>query len=90
MSMQDPTQLPVDYMPNWVRTIIALALGGAGVQFFRVWLENRRLAHGDFKELLLDRIKGLEDDVARLQRKVADLRVEMAHLEDENARLREE
>jgi hypothetical protein len=88
--MQDPTQLPVDYMPDWVRTIIALALGAGGVQFFRVWLENRRLASAGFRELLLDRIKGLEDDVARCQRKIADLRVEVAHLEEENTRLQEE
>lgn len=83
-------QLPDDYLPEWLKTVITLALGAGGVAWFRVWLENRRLARKDFRETLLDRVRELEKVVAHTQVRMGNLRVEMAHLEVENAQLRRE
>lgn len=81
-------QLPEDYMPEWAKFLIATVLGAGGVQFFRAWLENRRLTKQDFRELLLDRIRELEKTVECMQTRLGNLRVEMAHIETENAHFR--
>lgn len=81
-------QLPEDYMPEWAKYIIATVLGAGGLHWFRAWLENRRLAKKDFRELLLDRIRELEKTVAHMQVRMGNLRVEMAHIEAENTQLR--
>jgi len=81
-------QLPEDYVPEWAKYIIATVLGAGGLHWFRVWLESRRLAKKDFRELLLDRIRELETVVANMQKRMGNLRVEMAHLETENIQLR--
>jgi hypothetical protein len=81
-------QLPEDYMPEWAKYIIATVLGAGGLHWFRAWLENRRLAKKDFRELLLDRIRELEGVVAQMQVRMGNLRVEMAHLETENRALK--
>ena len=83
-------QLPEDYMPEWAKYTIATVLGAGGLHWFRAWLENRRLAKKDFRELLLDRIRELEKVVAHMQKRMGNLRVEMAHLEVENATMRRE
>lgn len=77
-------------MPEWAKYIVATVLGAGGLHWFRAWLENRRLAKKDFRELLLDRIRELEKVVARMQTRMGNLRVEMAHLEVENRRLKRE
>jgi len=77
-------------MPEWAKYTIATVLGAGGLHWFRAWLENRRLAKKDFRELLLDRIRELEKVVASMQRRMGNLRVEMAHLEVENATMRSE
>jgi len=81
-------QLPEDYMPEWAKYIVATVLGAGGLHWFRAWLENRRLAKKDFRELLLDRIRELEKVVASMQVRMGNLRVEMAHLETENRQLK--
>lgn len=81
-------QLPDDYMPEWARYLIATVLGAGGLHWFRAYLENRRLAKKDFRELLLDRIRELEGVVAQMQVRMGSLRVEMAHLETENKALK--
>jgi len=81
-------QLPEDYMPEWAKYIVATVLGAGGLHWFRAWLENRRLAKKDFRELLLDRIRELEKVVASMQVRMGNLRVEMAHLEVENGSLK--
>jgi hypothetical protein len=81
-------QLPEDYLPEWAKFLIATVLGAGGLHWFRAWLENRRLAKKNFRELLLDRIRELENVVASMQVRMGNLRVEMAHLESENASLR--
>lgn len=83
-------QLPEDYMPEWAKYLIATIFGAGGLHWFRAWLENRRLAKKDFRELLLDRIRELEEVVARMQVRMGNLRVEMAHLETENRALKRE
>jgi len=81
-------QLPDDYLPEWAKLLIATALGAGGVKWFSAYLENRRLAKKDFRETLLERIRELEKVVANLQRRMGNLRVEMAHLEVENQQMR--
>jgi hypothetical protein len=81
-------QLPEDYLPEWGKLVVATVLGAGGLHWFRAWLENRRLAKRDFRELLLDRIRELEKTVAHMQVRMGNLRVEMAHIEAENAQLR--
>lgn len=83
-------QLPEDYMPDWAKYILATVLGAGGVHWFRAFLENRRLAKKDFRELLLDRVRELEKAIASMQVRMGNLRVEMAHLETENRQLRRE
>jgi hypothetical protein len=81
-------QLPEDYLPEWAKFVIATVLGAGGLHWFRAWLESRRLAKKDFRELLLDRIRELEKTVAHMQTRMGSLRVEMAHIEAENAHFR--
>lgn len=81
-------QLPEDYMPEWVKYMVVTILGAGGLHWFRAWLENRRLSKKDFRELLLDRIRELEKVVESMQVRMGNLRVEMAHLEVENRRLK--
>ena len=81
-------QLPDDYLPEWGKFVIATVLGAGGLHWFRAWLESRRLAKKDFRELLLDRIRELEKVVANMQVRMGNLRVEMAHIEAENAHFR--
>ena len=81
-------QLPEDYLPEWAKFMIATVIGAGGLHWFRAWLENRRLAKKDFRELLLDRIRELEKTVAHMQVRMGNLRVEMAHIEAENAGFR--
>lgn len=82
-------QLPdTDYLPEWAKIAIGAVLGAGGVRWFSVYLENRRLAKKDFRETLLERIRELEKVVAHMQRRMGNLRVEMAHLEVENQQLR--
>lgn len=82
-------QLPdTDYLPEWVKIAIGAVLGAGGVRWFSVYLENRRLAKKDFRETLLERIRELEKVVANMQRRMGNLRVEMAHLEVENQTMR--
>ena len=75
-------------MPEWLKTVITLALGAGGVQWMRVWMESRRLGRKDFRDTLLSRISELESVVGSLQARMGNLRVEMAHLEVENANLK--
>lgn len=82
-------QLPdSDYIPEWAKIAIAALFGAGGVRWFSVYLENRRLARKDFRETLLERIRELEKVVTQLQRRMGNLRVEMAHIEVENSQLR--
>lgn len=82
-------QLPdSDYLPEWAKIAIGAVLGAGGVRRFSVYLENKRLAKKDFRETLLERIRELEKVVANMQRRMGNLRVEMAHLEVENQQLR--
>ena len=84
-------QLPeTDYLPETVKLIISAVLGAGGVAFFRVWLENRRLSKKEFRETLLDRVRELEKVISRMQTRMGNLRVEMAHIETENAAMRRE
>jgi len=80
--------LPEDYLPEWAKFLIATVLGAGGLHWFRAWLESRRLAKKDFRELLLDRIRELEKTVAHMQVRMGNLRVEMAHIEAENTHFR--
>lgn len=79
---------PTDYLPEWVKYLVATLLGGGAVKWLSVYLENRRLASKDFRETLLERIRELEKVVGSLQVRIGNLRVEMAHLESENEHLR--
>lgn len=79
---------PTDYMPEWVKYLIATLLGGGAVKWLSVYLENRRLASKDFRETLLERIRELETVVGSLQTRIGNLRVEVAHLEAENRLLK--
>jgi len=79
-----------DYLPETVKLIISAVLGAGGVAFFRVWLENRRLSKKEFRETLLDRVRELEKVISHMQKRMGNLRVEMAHLEVENATMRRE
>ena len=82
-------QLPeADYLPEWAKYLIATLFGAGGVRWFSVYLENRRFARKDFRETLLERIRELEQVVARMQKRMGNLRVEMAHLDVENQMLR--
>ena len=82
-------QLPdSDYLPETVKLIISAVLGAGGVAFFRVWLENRRLSKKEFRETLLERVRELEKVISRMQIRMGNLRVEMAHLETENKSMR--
>lgn len=83
MQLPDP-----DYLPEWAKISIAALFGAGGVRWFSVYLENRRLGRKDFRETLLERIRELEKVVSQLQRRMGNLRVEMAHLEVENQQLR--
>ena len=67
-------QLPEDYMPEWAKFAVATIFGAGGVHFFRAWLENRRLAKKDFRELLLDRIKELETVIDQMHTRMGNLR----------------
>lgn len=77
-----------DYLPESLKLIISAVLGAGGVAFFRVWLENRRLSKKEFRETLLDRVRELEKIISRMQIRMGNLRVEMAHIETENASMR--
>lgn len=77
-----------DYLPETVKLLISAVLGAGGVAFFRVWLENRRLSKKEFRETLLDRVRELEKVISRMQIRMGNLRVEMAHIETENASMR--
>ena len=79
-----------DYLPETVKLIISAVLGAGGVAFFRVWLENHRLSKKEFRETLLDRVRELEKVISHMQKRMGNLRVEMAHLEVENATMRRE
>ena len=83
-------QLDTDYLPDWAKALVAVALGAGGARFFSAWLENRRLGKKEFRETLLERIRELEKVVAHMQTRMGNLRVEMAHLETENTGLRRE
>ena len=85
--MQLPSE---DYLPQTAKLIISAVLGAGGVAWFRVWLENRRLSKKEFRETLLDRVRELEKVIASMQTRMGNLRVEMAHLEVENATMRRE
>lgn len=84
------SQLPDDYLPDWAKYLIATVIGAGGLHWFRAWLENKRLERKEFREILLDRIRELESVVACLQKRMGNLRVEMAHLEVENRQLKRE
>jgi hypothetical protein len=82
-------QIPADdYLPESAKLLISAVLGAGGVAWFRVWLENRRLSKKEFRETLLDRVRELEKVIARMQTRMGNLRVEMAHLEVENEQMR--
>jgi len=82
-------ELPNDYMPEWLKYVLTLVMGAGGVHYLRAVLENRRLANKDFREVMLDRIRELERVVSSLQRRMGNMRAEMAHLEAENGQLRD-
>ena len=77
-------------LPETLKLIISAVLGAGGVAWFRVWLENRRLSKKEFRETLLDRVRELEKVISHMQKRMGNLRVEMAHLEVENATMRRE
>ena len=81
-------QLPDDYLPESLKLVLATIFGAGGVAFLRVWLENRRLSKKEFRETLLDRVRELEKVIAHMQKRMGNLRVEMAHLEVENMQMR--
>lgn len=76
--MQDPTQLPADYIPDWLKAGLTLVAGGGAVHYLKVWLENRRLSNSDFRQTLLDRIHGLETKIDDMHIEIGDLRVKLA------------
>ena len=84
--MIDPTP---DYIPSWLAPVLGAVFGAGGLKMLSVWLENRRLTRKDYRETMLDRIRELEKIVGRLQVRIGNLRVEVAHLETENQVLRE-
>ena len=79
-----------DSFPQWLTTLITLALGAGGVQVLKVWLENRRLGKKEYRETLLERVRELEAVISRMQKRMGNLRVEMAHLDVENQYLRKQ
>lgn len=81
---------PDDYIPQSVQIAISAILGAGGLAWFRAWMENKRLGKKEFRELLVDRIRELEVVVASMQKRMGNLRVEMAHLETENKQLQRE
>ena len=74
--------------PSWLSPILTALLGGAGVHYFRVWIENRRLAKKEYRDVLLDRIRDLEGKTSRMHQRMEDMRAEVATLEAENKELR--
>lgn len=67
-------------LPEWIKSALALVLGAGGVAFFRVWLENRRLAKQEYRDTLMDRIRELERMYDSLHEELADERVKNAEL----------
>jgi FtsZ-binding cell division protein ZapB len=81
---------PDDYIPQSVQIAISAVLGAGGLAWFRAYMENKRLGKKEFRELLVDRIRELEVVVDSMQKRMGNLRVEMAHLEAANKQLQRE
>lgn len=82
-------ELPQSDLPNWVKTGATLLLGAGAARLLAVWLENRRLAHKEYRETLLSRIRELELIVTAMHGQMTDLKVSLALLKEENEELRE-
>ena len=82
--------LPEDYVPGWLGYTIATVIGAGGLQWFRTYLENKRLGTQDFRELLLDRIRELETKIEVMHDEQMTLGSDLARLESENEQLRKE
>ena len=80
-------QVPNTDLPTWITHLVTLVLGAGGVAWLRIVLENRRLMRKDFRETLLERVRELEQVVARLQTRMGSMREEMGHLEAQNEAL---
>jgi hypothetical protein len=76
--VQDPSQLPQDYLPDWLKAGLTLIAGGGAVHYLKVWLESRRLSNSDFRQTLLDRIHSLETKIEGMHVEIGDLRVKLA------------
>lgn len=72
-------------LPAWAQFVVPLVLGAGGARLLAVWLENRRLSRRDYRETLESRIRDLERQMRQAYERIASLRVEVAHLEDELA-----
>lgn len=82
--MIDPSSTPTEYIPAWVQGLIAFASSAGAVKLIAVWLENRRLAKGDFRETLLERIKDLEEAGQAMQARLEKQAQEIGRLTSEN------
>ena len=80
-------QVPDTDLPTWATHLLTLVLGAGGLAWFRVYLENRRLMRKDYRETLLERVRELEQVVARLQTRMGCMREELGHLEAQNEAL---
>lgn len=82
--------MDVDYVPGWLAWVITVIIGSAGLNWFRAWLENKRLGKKEFRDVLVDRIANLEAQVAGLYTRLESQRGEISRLETENKHLVEE
>lgn len=87
--MQDPTIPQLPPSAPWWASILALVVGGAGMRFAQVWLENRRADKKEFQGVLQLHVEDQAKRISDLEGKLAsaqDARID--DLISENTELR--
>jgi len=75
-------------LPGWIKTLLTALVGAGGAKLMAVWLENRRLEKGEYRNTLLARIRELEVTIKSMNQTVLDLSVKLALVQEENNDLR--
>ncbi len=88
--MQDPIQ-QLPQMPDntpWWGWLLAFVVGGAGMRYMAMWLEDRRLRNGGHRELLQKELDEQKAEVQSLRNIIEETQANrISALEQENTQL---